>query len=47
MVPEIPVEGVTLLLGKILAGELVRMAPEFGVEGLRANLFNATVGTLR
>ena len=47
MVPEIPVEGVTLLLGNILAGQLVRMAPKFGLERLRANLLNATVNTLR
>ena len=47
VVSELPLEGVTLLLGNILAGQLGRMAPEFGVEGLRANLFNAMVGTLR
>ena len=47
MVPELPVQRVTLLLGNELAGQLVRMAPTFGVEGLQTNLLNATVGTLR
>ena len=47
VVPKLPVEGVALLLGNELAGQLVRMAPAFGVDGLQANIFNATVGTLR
>ena len=47
VVPELPVQRVTLLLGNELAGQLVRMAPTFGVEGLQTNLLNATVGTLR
>ena len=47
VVPELPVEGVALLLGNELAGQMVRMAPAFGIEGLHANLFNAMVGTLR
>ena len=33
--PELPVEGVALLLGNELAGQLVRMAPAFGIEGLQ------------
>ena len=45
--PELPVERVALLRGNDLAGQVVRMPPAFGVEGLQANLFNATVGTLR
>ena len=44
VVPELPVQRVTLLLGNELAGQLVRMAPAFGIEGLQANLFNAMVG---
>ena len=47
VVPELPVQRVTLLLGNELAGQVLRMGPAFGVEGLQANIFNATVGTLR
>ena len=47
VVPELPVEGVALLLGNELAGQVLRMGPAFGVEGLQANIFNATVGTLK
>ena len=38
VVRELPVEGVALLLGNDLAGQVVRMPPAFGVEGLQASM---------